>query len=458
MRAWDNFLKTQEKQLGVKTVDRWLRTLRVIDFDACNLYLEAKDTFQVMWFEEHIREKVMSSLVNNNNKSITIHLNTPQGTSTKKAHTSKKKPPPPPEFTIAFDELNPFCTFNNFISSDANLLAYKLLCKITNYDPISETIIPSENELAAFNPIYLFGGEGSGKTHLLHATAHALESQDLKVVCIRAETFTEHVVTAIRAGEMSTFRNAYRNIDILLIDDVHVFSRKGATQEELFHTFNTLHLAGKQIILSANCSPQELQYIEPRLVSRFEWGIVLPLDPLPQKDLQKVLIKKAEALDCVLHPKVRDFLLSTFQNSTKTLTRAFEALILRHYLKLEKEKRPSSPITVQVAKHLLHDLIEEEEKAALTPQKILRIVSEYFGIRQEDILSKTQTRDCVLPRHLAMYICRTKLKTPYIKIGDIFSRDHSTVMSSVKLVKKGMDSDDKEIIGAYNCILKQLTK
>jgi len=461
MKAWDNFLKHQDRELGVDTVDKWLRTLKVVSFDACNLYLEAKDAFQIMWFEEHIRKKIKGGLFNNNRKEIKVHIATKGGAgskSTKKKRMSVAKPPSEEEFTITFDELDPLAIFDNFVESDSSILAHKLLCKVTNYDAISKTFIPAENDLAAFNPIYLFGGEGSGKTHLLMATAQALRSRDLKVVYVKAETFTEHVVTAIRASKMSIFRQAYRNIDVLLIDDVHVFSRKGATQEELFHTFNTLHLAGKQIILSANCSPAELQNIEPRLVSRFEWGIVLPLDPLEEEDVPKVLRKKAEALDTPLHPKVEQFLLSTFTNSTKTLTRALEALVLRHQLRSQERSKVATPITVQLAKHLLKDLIENEEQQAITPEKIVNNVAEHFGIKVEDIFGKAQSRDCVLPRQLAMYFCRNKLKLPFKTIGEIFGRDHSTVMSSVKLIEKNLENDDKEIMTPYFSILKKINR
>ncbi|MFQ5730243.1 MAG: helix-turn-helix domain-containing protein, partial [Waddliaceae bacterium] len=185
---------------------------------------------------------------------------------------------------------------------------------------------------------------------------------------------------------------------------------------------------------------------------------VLSLDPLPQEDVAKVLKKKAQTIDFPLHPKVEEFLLQTFTNSPKTLTRALEALILRHHIKLEQEKKPPAPITVQIAKYLLKDLIEKEQQGALTPEKIVQTVSEYFGIRQEDIFSKAQNRECVLPRQLAMYFCRIKLKIPYTQIGDHFSRDHSTVMSSIKLIKKGIDNNDKKLVGAYGWILKKLNK
>ncbi len=454
MQAWDNFLKKIESEIGPETADKWLRTLRVVDFDACNLYLEATDAFQMMWFQEHVRKKADRLLLNNNNKKIKVHLSI-KGKTPPNAK-SKKEKEKEPAFSLHFDELDPLYTFNHFISADSNILAYKLLCKATNYDPISSSVIPSNTELASFNPIYLYGGQGTGKSHLLMATAHALKNNNINALYVRAETFTEHVVTAIRAGEMSLFRQAYRSVDVLLIDDVHVFSRKGATQEELFHTFNTLHLAGKQIILAANCSPSELQHIEPRLVSRFEWGIVLPVDPLPQENLKEVLRTKAKAFESPLHPKVEEFLITTFTNTTNSVTRALEALLIRHHLRLQEQKKGPAPITVQIAKYLLKDLIEQETHSALSAEKIIQIVAEYFGITTEDILSKNQKRECVLPRQIAMYFCRTKLGTPFTKLGETFSRDHSTVMSSVKNIAKSLETNDKEIAGAHSGIVKLL--
>jgi chromosomal replication initiator protein len=307
--------------------------------------------------------------------------------------------------------------------------------------------------LGAFNPLYLYGPTGCGKTHLLMSLTQTFRAQGLRSIYVRAEQFTDHVVTAIRAGEMSTFRQAYRNTDLLIVDDVHVFSRKGATQEEFFHTFNTLHLEGKQIILSANCAPQELQLIEPRLVSRFEWGIVLPLKPLLAEELKYMLQVKSQALHFFLPAKVLEFLLETFTSNPKALIKAFEALVLRLHLDAHHSIQN---LTVSAVKALLSDLLIEEQKSALTPPKIIQAIAEHYGIRTEDILGKSQTRECALPRQLAMHLCREKLKMPFMKIGDLFSRDHSTVMASVKSIQKSLKEDHRDITGAWHAILKKL--
>lgn len=451
MRAWEEFLHKQEAELGIETVQKWLRTLKVCRFDACNIYLEAKDSFQTLWFEEHVRSIAQTKLLNGNQKPIKVHLtvaNAPASPPKKtRAHSKTAKASEATPFQLTFDGLDPLCTFHHFVANPANQLSFQLIHELA-----ADKTDPS---VGTFNPLYIFGPSGSGKTHLLMSVAEALRSKGLKAIFVRAETFTDHVVTAIRAGEMSTFRQTYRNADVLLVDDVHVFSRKGATQEEFFHTFNTLHLAGKQIILSANCSPQELQLIEPRLVSRFEWGIVLPLKTLPSDALIGLLQAKAEALNFHLPKGLQSFLVESFTSSPKALIKAFEALVLRLHIDAQ---HGVETLSITAAKTLLSDLLAEELKSAVTPSKIIQATAEHYGVREEDIMGKAQTRECALPRQLAMYLCRERLKMPFMKIGDLFSRDHSTVMASVKHIQKSLNQENREIGGAWHAIMKKLQK
>lgn len=450
MQAWEDFLKQQEEELGAETVQKWLRSLKIERFDACNLYLQAADSFQSLWFEEHIRKKV-NTLVNGNNKKIKIHLSTADESPSKKQtkNKSKKVENAAPAFEINFDELDPCCLFSNFIETEENSVAAKLLMELCQ-DPHGNPAL----QLGTFNPIYLYGSCGSGKTHLLVSTAHALKKKGLKVVYSRAESFTDHVVSAIRGGEMSRFREIYRNIDVLIVDDVQVFSRKIATQEEFFHTFNTLHIEGKQIILGANCSPQELQFIEPRLISRFEWGIALPLKTIEGPNLHQMLMLKTRALNFPLPEPIIAFLVQTFTSNPKALTRALEALILRLHL---DARHPVAALTPTAVKTLLADLIATEQHAALTPQAIIQAVADHYGLKSEDVLGKSQKRECVLPRQLAMHLCREKLKIPFMKIGELFSRDHSTVISSVRQIQTALDQDNLEMAGALHAIQKKIT-
>ncbi len=454
MRAWEEFLTQQEKELGKETVEKWLRPLKVVRFDACNLYLEASDSFKSIWFEEHMRHRVQTRLYNNNHKQIKVHVTvTAEQEAKKQSKVTRKKTTnttlAPAPFQLNFDELDPQESFDTFVTSQNNLLAYRLL---------NESCGASSDKSVqlSFNPIYLFGRSGTGKTHLMMATANQMRKAGRKAVYVRAETFTEHVVGAIRSGEMQSFRKAYRNVDALLIDNVEVFSRKGATQEELFHTFNTLHVENKQIILSATCPPQELKFIEARLVSRFEWGIVIPLQMPGKEEMRKILLQRAENIDFPLEETVINFLLETFGNSTAALVRALEALVLRTHLNKGLGKPATLPLSLKNAQNFLTDLIQEEERAVLTPGKIIRTVAEYYGIRMDDILSKSQARECALPRQIAMHLCREQLNLPFMKIGDIFARDHSTVMASIKQIQKSLDAKNQEMVGSLKGILKKL--
>lgn len=447
MQAWEKFLNEQELEIGTDTVKKWLRSLKVLNFDACNLHLEAKDSFQALWFEEHIRKKASERLFNGNHKKIKIHLTLASlpAPAAKPGNLRKKQKPtaPPLPFEIHFDTLDPQAYFHNYILREDNRLTYELLLELGE----------GKNSLGQFNPVFLYGHPGSGKTHLLMSLAHHYQKRQQKCLYVRAELFTDHFVAAIRAGEMHLFRQAYRNVDVLIVDDIHVLSRKSATQEEFFHTFNALHLDGKQIVLSANCSPQELQLIEPRLVSRFEWGIVLPLKPLENDDLKKMIHAKSAAMQLHLPTSVIKFLTDSFTTTPKALIKAFEALILRIHLDAQHS---IENLTVSMTKTLLSDFLIEEQESMLTYSKIIRAVAEHYGIREEDILGKSQTRDCVLPRQIAMHLCREKLKMPFMKIGDLFGKDHSTVMTSVKLIQNRLQENNLEISRTHEAILKNI--
>jgi chromosomal replication initiator protein len=434
LKAWEDFLESQEKELGAATVKKWLRPLNVVRFDACNLYLEAKDSFQIHWFEEHIRPKINTKFVNATNKRIKVHLSLPQ-------NSAKKTEPSKPQvsqisnhpisnyqslpFKLQFDEIDPSYTLETFIESKENKVALGL------FHEIAQDKLP----LGTFNPIFLWGQAGSGKTHLLQALTSHFRKKGLRVVYTKAQTFADHVVSAIRSSEMQMFRMSYRNTDILIIDDVQVFSKKSATQEELFHTFNTLHLEGKQIILSSNCPPSELQEIEERLVSRFEWGIVLPLHPLELDLLKTLFSNKAHDLDLTLQEDCINYLVQVFKGNTQNLIKALDALALRLHIKKTSGYKIPLPLSLSSAKELLSDLIRSQEENIVTPEKIIKVVAEYYGITIEDILGKSQSKECTYPRKIAMYLCRQNLKLPFMKIGQIFHRDHSTVMTSTRLIE-----------------------
>lgn len=422
MKPWQNFLLLLDGKIGTKTVDTWLRNLKIIRFDACNLYLEAQDSIQALWVEEHVLPFAEKNFVNNNGNAIKIHITSPDTVVEKRG----REPLPYSAPFFGSDLLFPHCNFEQYVPTSENRKPYQILMKLLDH------------QQEKLNPIYIYGPAASGKTHLLMAAAAHLQSKKLKVFYVKAETFTEHTVGAIRSSNMHSFRDAYRGIDALLIDDVEVFGRKSATQEELFHTFNTLHIAGKQIILSASIHPRLLEYIEDRLISRFEWGITLPLEkPTDTSILPEILAKRCAFYKISLKKNLQEFLIKHFP-TPGSLSRALESL-------MEGNHNTHRVIELDHALPLLERLMHHEQKHSLNPDKILEAVAGAFGIKKEDILSKSQSREATLPRQIAMYLLRQQLKLPYMKIGDIFKRDHSTVMSSIKQVTKGLEASHPEI-------------
>lgn len=466
MQSWERFLALQEQDLGADTVRKWLRTLRIKDYDMANLHLEARDSFQILWFEEHMRAKLATALLNSHGRPITVHL-TVAGEEAEKAERApgdgkkrgKAAAQVKPGLELQFESPDPYCTFQHLYVSESNLLAHKILCEVAGIPLDKQSTPHPQSQLAVFNPIYVYGPSGTGKTHLLMATANALIEKGVNVLYTRAETFTEHVVQAIRSGEMAAFRRAYRERDVLILDDVHVFSRKTSTQEELFHTFNALHLDGKQIILAANCAPQDLQLIEPRLVSRFEWGIVMPLEPIKEQEYLQVLRKKCGAVGFPLEPRIDDFLCKTFKSSPKAICGALEALILRLHFDGSASGRRAvggAALSLTAARDILEDLIADEERQTLKPEKIVQAVAESYGIKLEDLFSKSQTREFVTPRQVAMFLCRQNLRMSFTKIGDYFKRDHSTVISGIKRVRKEIAAPESDLAVDVNTILRKL--
>lgn len=328
-------------------------------------------------------------------------------------------------------------TTENFIINPSNQILASLLASAKQKEWKSE-----------FNPLFLYGAPCCGKTHLLQAFAHNFQSQNLQVLYIKAETFTENVVHAIRTGNMQDFRRAHRHADVLIVDDVEHLAKKSATQEEFFHTFNTLHSQGKQILLSADTSPSLLQDIEPRLISRFEWGLVLPIHKLEKEDLMRMLKIRCKTLSFPLSEAVLQFLIETFSSNIKSLQTSLEALILR------TANLRSSALSVSKVKELLLDLMDHEKKIALNPKQIVLCVANFFSLSSEEILGKSQTQECAVPRQIAMFLCRNELKMPFTKIGEHFKRDHSTVMTSVRSVEEKIQKQDKEL-GSALVLIKQ---
>jgi chromosomal replication initiator protein len=450
MQKWFDFLETLEKDFGKNTVSKWLYNFKVLKYDARNLYLQAQDTFYLNWFTEHIKPRLKNEFINNNGLPIKVHINLKNQLPKKEIKKEEKKF----IFEIKSDQINKDYTLKNFYLSKNNSISYKLLSELIGYDYEDDKIIDPKLKKASFNPIFIYGKSGSGKTHLLHACANILKKQNLNVFFAKGQTFTNHFVKAIKNGNMHKFRSTYRNIDALIVDDIDVFSNKNATQEEFFHTFNTLHNASAQIILSAKTPPSQISNIEPRLLSRFDWGISLSFTMPSNENLRKIILSKTKIYNLIINNDAIDFLINTFKSNIKSISKAIDAIVLRFHL----SHNSSNIITVSEIKANISDLIQEEKKHSLSSDRIVKIIASHFGIKTDDILGKSQTKECTLPRQFSMYFCRDKLKLPYMSIGQYFKRDHSTVMTSVKFIDRNIESKQGELYYSYIEIQKEFEK
>jgi len=413
MKAWEDLLSALEVELGAETIQQWLRPIKVIRFDAANLYLEATP-FQINWFEEQIRPRI-GSFSNNNQRPIKIHWTSANNHSPKTVES---------EFCIVPDTTDPELRIENFIGSEPNRMAFEMAKELC------------QNDKCLFNPVFFSGPTGSGKTHLLTAIANALTAKGKNVFLVNAANFTEHVVQAIRLGRMLEFRKVYREIDVLIVDDIQLFARRSATQEEFFHTFNALHTQQKPIILGAQIIPSELQDIEPRLISRFEWGITLQLDPPSIEILREILIRKAHQLDLRPPEELFNYLLHHFSSQPAASIEALHAIALRCPHNLD----------IRHLENVLSDLLHKESAATVTADKIIDQTALFFGIRREDLTGSSQMREYAQPRQIAMFLCRNTLQLSFQEIGRIFDRDHSTVITSVRQIKNAIDNKDQKFL------------
>ncbi len=409
MKEWFTFLDEHQKTVGVDAIERWARTLKILHFDAGNLYLEASDPFQLNWFEQYLRPLIKQSFHSLSGRPIRVHL-TLAGGAQKEAKKEWK-----PALDLHPDSLLTNCMFETYFAGVTNEFNLKLF---------QDTLLHK-----SYNPIYLQGPDGVGKSHLLMAAAHFLKDQKRTVFYVKADRFTQHIIAAIRSGAMQTLRDLYRKHDVLILDEIETLSDRTASQEELFHTFNTLHLAGKQIVIAGDALPSDLRGIEPRLTSRFEWGLVLSLKSLSEADRKTYLTQLFTRKKIPLH-LVPDCL--TLFPTIPLLNRAADILEVR--------TRDTSP-TPALLQTWLSPLIQEQQKKALSSNTILQAVARYFDIHLDDLVGRSQTQEHASPRQIAMYLCRSELHLPYMKIADLFSRDHSTVMTSVKLITKRLDDN-----------------
>ena len=325
--------------------------------------------------------------------------------------------------------LNPRYTFDTFVVGNNNKMAH------------AASVAVAESPGEAYNPLFIYGGVGLGKTHLMHSIAHFIlqKNPSAKVLYVTSEYFTNELIDSIRNGNnstMSKFREKYRNIDVLLVDDIQFIIGKESTQEEFFHTFNSLHSAKKQIIISSDKPPKDMEILEERFRSRFEWGLIADIT-LPDYETRMAILHKKEEMDGYnISEEVIKYIATNIKSNIRELEGAFNKVMASS--KLEKKE-----VTLELAEKALKDIISPDQQKVITPEYIISVVAEHFHLTVADLCGNKRSSKIVMPRQIAMYLCRdiidTSLKTIGKNLGD---RDHTTVMHGIEKIEKELQSND----------------
>ena len=325
--------------------------------------------------------------------------------------------------------LNPKYKFDTFVVGSNNKFAH------------SASLAVAESPGEVYNPLYLYGGPGLGKTHLMHSIGHFILEQDpdKKVLYVTSEEFTNEVIESIRSGNaasMTKLREKYRNVDVLMVDDVQFIIGKESTQEEFFHTFNALHAAHKQIILSSDKPPKEMETLDERFRSRFEWGLLADIGSPDYETRMAILKKKAERDGFELSDEILNYIAVNIKSNIRELEGALNKLMA--YVNLVQTE-----ITMEIAQKELQNIISPDKPRIVTPQLIMEVVAEHFGISIEQILSKSRSNDVAKPRQIAMYLCKNMTDASLEAIGKVLGgRDHSTVVHGIKKVAEDVSADE----------------
>lgn len=318
----------------------------------------------------------------------------------------------------------------------------------------SASLAVAESPGVAYNPLYLYGGAGLGKTHLMHSIGHFILDQnpDMKVLYVTSEQFTNEVIESIRSGnaaKMNKFREKYRTVDVLLIDDVQFIIGKESTQEEFFHTFNVLHSAGKQIIISSDKPPKEMETLEERFRSRFEWGLIADIQPPDYETRMAILKKNAENYNKEIPEEIFQYIATNIKSNIRELEGAYNKVIA--FSKLNKVE-----ITLDNVEEALKDIISPNEKRQITHKLIIDVVAEHFGITSEDIVSKRRNSEYVLPRQICMYLCRELTTDSLQNIGkSLGKKDHTTVIHGIDKITEEIKVNE-ELKNKIDIIKKKL--
>ena len=434
IEKWEDILNTVKKEHDISDVsfDTWMRPLKVYAVEGNILYiLVPSEQMALSYIQKKYYLPLKVAIAEMTGTEYEINFILPEqidslGLSSKNTKKQSKK-----TASLNGDQsnLNPNYTFETFVVGNNNRFAQ------------SASLAVAESPGEAYNPLYIYGGPGLGKTHLMHSIGHFIldKNPNTKVLYVTSEEFTNEVIESIRNGNsssMTKFRDKYRTVDVLMIDDIQFIIGKESTQEEFFHTFNALQTQGKQIILTSDKPPKEMETLEERIRSRFEWGLMADIGVPEYETRMAILRKKAETDNFIINDEILNYIATNIKSNIRELEGALNKLLAFH--KLEK-----IDITMEIAERELANIITPDKPREITPQLIIEVVSEHFHISVDQMISKNRSNDIAKPRQIAMYLCKNMTSSSLDTVGALLGgRDHSTIIHGVKKVSEDYKNNE----------------
>jgi len=426
MKLWEQVLEKVEPKLNSQSFDTWLKPTQQASLSEETLEVEVPSSFFAEWISSHYLPVIRESLSEVHPGDLAIRFKTRPDCGTEapaptERFLRRRLPPPSGGGPAA---LNPRYTFDTFVASSSNQFAHAAAKAIAEQ--------PSMN----YNPLYIYGGVGLGKTHLMHAVGNHLATHrpELRQRYLSTENFMNELINAIRFEKTQDFKEKYRSVDLLLIDDIQFLAGKERTQEEFFHTFNALYESQKQIVITSDCPPRQIPTLEERLRSRFEWGLMADIQPPDLETKIAILRKKAEAERVELPQDVAFFISSKIKSNIRELEGSLVRLTAFSSLTGRR-------IDLDMAKETLKDLLEDKSRS-VTVDAIQKMVANYFKIKPTDLKSKNNSRAISFPRQVAMYLCKSLTDQSLAAIGQTFGgKHHSTVIHAIRKVEKRRETD-----------------
>jgi chromosomal replication initiator protein len=427
---WNAALGNIEKKISKPSFDTWLKSTKAHSLQGDLLVITAPNEFARDWLEERYSHLISTILAEITGEELTVKFIIPQNQNEEEMDlpVPQKKAKKEEEIVeLPQNVLNTKYTFDTFVIGSGNRFAH------------AASLAVAEAPAKAYNPLFIYGGVGLGKTHLMHAIGHYVldHNPSAKVVYLSSEKFTNEFINSIRDNKAIEFRNKYRNVDVLLIDDIQFLAGKESTQEEFFHTFNTLHEESKQIIISSDRPPREIPTLEDRLRSRFEWGLITDITPPDLETRIAILRKKAKAEGLDIPNEVMLYIANQIDSNIRELEGALIRVVAYSSL-INKD------INADLAAEALKDIIPSSKPKIVTILDIQKVVGQNYNIKLEDFKAKKRTKSVAFPRQIAMYLSRELTDYSLPKIGEEFGgRDHTTVIHAHEKISKLLQTDSQ---------------